>query len=435
MVAQVPYLGKTPLAARAMPHDRRAKPMATMRINLPTSRGYSLSGAVELPPGTVRGAALFAHCFTCTKQSRAAIDISRQLALQGIACLRFDFTGLGDSEGEFGHAGFATDIEDIRDAAHALIDRYGGPILLIGHSLGGAGVLAALDDIGREHVAAIATIAAPADVPHALHRVEGDLDAIRRDGEGTVSIGGRPFTVGSPFLERAQAVDLKGEVAALKCPLLILHSPTDALVGIENATALFGAARHPKSFVSLDDADHLLLNDADADFAAGVIAAWATRYMKPRPLERPGEGEVRVATGHGRFGTQVATPAHAFTADEPRSYGGDDTGPTPYDLLLASLGTCTAMTMKMYADRKQWPLEGVSIRLRHERDHDDDHDKGDTAPDVVPGAKMQALYRSIAITGDDLSQAQREKLMEIADRCPVHRTLEGDLHIHTEEAD
>jgi uncharacterized OsmC-like protein/fermentation-respiration switch protein FrsA (DUF1100 family) len=402
--------------------------MPTKKITIATDAGHTLEGSLELPTGLVRGAALFAHCFTCTKQSRAAVSVSRALAKEGIACLRFDFTGLGGSEGEFGRAGFATDVADLVAAAEELLDRFAQPILLVGHSLGGAAVLAAADDLGFDKVAAIATIGAPSDVPHVLQRIDGDLEAIRKEGEGEVTIGGRDFALSRDFLEKVENTDLLEEVARLKRPLLFLHSPTDDVVGIENASALFRAAKHPKSFVSLEGADHLLLNDADAHFAASVIASWAGRYIPMRedwPMPKDG---VVVKTGHGKFGTEVHTRNHRFVADEPTSYGGDDTGPTPYDLLNAALGTCTAMTMKMYADKKGWPLEGVTVEVTHERNHKEECDHVEA---MEEGRQMQALNRRIALHGEDLDEDQRRRIIEIADKCPVHRTLEGELHVHT----
>jgi putative redox protein len=401
--------------------------MPSEALSITTPAGHNLSGALELPTGLVRGAAVFAHCFTCTKQSRAAISVSRALARQGIATLRFDFTGLGASEGEFGRAGFAADIADLIAVAGHLHDRFGSRVLLVGHSLGGAAVLAAASELGADIVAAIATIGAPSDVPHVLHIIEGDHDAIRRDGEGQVTIGGKSFALSREFLERTEAVDLLDLVKALRVPYLVLHSPTDTIVGVEHAGALFGAAFHPKSFVSLAGADHLLTDPADAEFTASMIAAWAARYL-PLAADWPmPEQGVVVQTGHGKFGTEVHTASHRFLADEPRSYGGDDTGPTPYDLLLAALGTCTAMTMKMYADRKGWPFAGARIHLTHERDHQEDCGHA-----LDENVQIQALNRTIELLGDQLTDEQRAKIIEIADKCPVHRTLEGHLHIHTQ---
>jgi len=403
--------------------------MPTQSLTIPTTRGYDLAGSIELPTGLVRGAALFAHCFTCTKQSLAAVAVTRALARHGIACLRVDFTGLGGSGGDFGRAGFASDVEDLIDSAAYLVERFGQGIMLVGHSLGGAAVLAAGDMLPKGDVAAIATIGAPADVPHVLGNVKGDLAAIERDGQGDVTIAGRSFTLSRAFLDKTRGIDLLLEVSDLRIPLLFCHSPTDEVVGVENAGKLFEAARHPKSFVSLAGADHLLTDTEDANFAADIIASWGHRYI---PMERdwpmPEDGIVAV-TGNGKVGTEVHTKSHRFLVDEPRDYGGDDTGPTPYDLLNAALGACTAMTMKMYADRKGWPLESATVSVRHERDHVDECDHVEA---MEEGRKLQALHRTIAITGD-LDENQRVKLIEIADKCPVHRTLEGELHVHTEE--
>jgi len=404
--------------------------MPTESLKITTTHGHELSGSLELPTGLVRGAALFAHCFTCTKQSKAATAVTRALAREGIASLRCDFTGLGASQGEFGRAGFASDVEDLIVSAQYLVDRFECPILLVGHSLGGAAVLAASAGLGRGMVAAVATIGAPSDVPHVLHNIKGDLAQIDKDGKGDVSIGGRNFLLGREFLEKTREVDLLAVMAKLRVPLMIMHSPTDEIVGIDHAGKLFDAAKHPKSFVSLAGADHLLLDENDANFAARMIAAWAARYLPNKAVPAMPDEGVMVHTGNGKFGTEVHTPSHRFVADEPTSYGGDDSGPTPYDLLLAALGTCTAMTMKMYADRKQWPFEGTRVHVTHQRNHAEDCDHCEDE-----GAQVQALHRKIELLGDALSDDQRQQIIAIADKCPVHRTLEGHLHIHTQAVD
>lgn len=253
--------------------------MPTEDFKIPKPDGHDLAGSLELPEGAVLGAALYAHCFTCTRQSKAAVWIARALARHGIACLRFDFTGLGDSKGDFGEKGFDSDVTDVAAAADALGEKYPGPLLLVGHSLGGAAVLGAVDEIGEKRIAAIATIGAPADVPHVLGNIKGDLDAIERDGEGQVTIGGREFNLERAFLERTRAAKLLEEVARLRVPLMFCHAPTDSVVDVDHAAQLFTAAKHPKSFLSLAGADHLLTRQADAEFAAEVIAAWAKRYL------------------------------------------------------------------------------------------------------------------------------------------------------------
>ncbi|WP_375291327.1 alpha/beta fold hydrolase [Qipengyuania sp.] len=405
--------------------------MPTQTVTIPTARGYTLAGSLEEPVGLVRGSAIYAHCFTCTKQSRAAVEVSRALAREGIATLRFDFSGLGGSGGDFGRAGFASDIEDLIAAVGYLCESYGDGVLMVGHSLGGAAVLAAAEMLEHGKAAAVATIGAPADVPHVLGNIHGDLAAIERDGSGEVEIGGRRYNLSREFLEKTETIDLLAEVARLRVPVMLCHSPTDETVGIENAGRLFEAAKHPKSFLSLAGADHLLLDPADADFAGRMIANWAQRYMPLRENWPLPEDGVTIGSGNGRFGVEVHTRSHAFVADEPRSVGGDDAGPTPYDLLLSALGTCTAMTMKLYAVRKGYPLDHVRVDVRHERDHVPDGDCHEQAMET--GDKVQALYRSIALTGPDLTEEQRAKIVAIADKCPVHRTLEGELHIHTEE--
>lgn len=411
----------------------------TREITLPSETltienrsGHTLTGSLELPSGLVRGAAVFAHCFTCTKQSHAAIKVARALAGQGIACLRFDFTGLGGSEGDFGRAGFATDIDDLVSAAEQLCKRFHGKILLVGHSLGGAAVLAAGHRLGPDKIAAIATIGAPSDVPHVLDNIKGDLKAIERDGAGEVSIGGRPFNLSKAFLDNTRTADLIEKVSYLRVPLMIAHSPTDLIVGVDHASRLFDAAKHPKSFISLAGADHLLTNENDAGFAAGIIAQWAQRYLPDDGAWPVPEEGVLVRTGYGKFGTEVHTASHHFIADEPTNYGGDDSGPTPYDLLGAALGTCTAMTMKMYADKKGWPFEGASVEVTHDRSH---HQDCDHCQNVGENAQIQSLNRRITLHGDGLSDDQRSRIIAIAEKCPVHRTLEGHLHIHTQSGD
>ena len=399
--------------------------MPTEAFSVLTKAGHTLSGSLEMPTGLLRGAAVFAHCFTCTKQSKAAVSVARALASEGIACLRFDFTGLGGSQGEFGRAGFSSDVDDLVATVGALADRFNTKLLLIGHSLGGAAVLAAAHQLGKDKVAAIATIGAPSDVPHVLHNIKGDQGAIRRDGSGTVSIGGREFLLGREFLEQTEAVNLLELLGGLRIPYLCLHSPTDQIVGIEHATALFGTAFHPKNFVSLAGADHLLTDARDAGFAAKTIAAWADRYLPE--TENPINTEVGVLsqTGYGKFGTEVHAGTHHFIADEPLNYGGDNSGPTPYDLLGAALGTCTVMTMKMYADRKKLPLDMARVHVTHERKHSVDCEECET------GETVQALHREIELVGPELTEADRDRIIAIADKCPVHRTLEGKLHIVT----
>ena len=388
--------------------------------------GHALDGRLELPRyGKPRATAIFAHCFTCGKDSRAATTITRALAERGIAVLRFDFAGLGGSEGDF--SSFATQVEDLRAAADALAAAGYPPSLLVGHSLGGAAVIAASQQL--DGIAAVVTIGAPADTDHVLEHLGGKREEIMVDGEAVVRLGGRDFCVKKDFIENTAGQLQQDRLEALDAPLLVLHSPTDDLVGIDNARRIFEAARHPKSFVSLDGADHLLTDPAQATYAAKLIAAWSLRYVgeteeatAPMPLD----GTVRVETAGGKFAQFVSFRDHRFIADEPESVGGFDDGPTPYDLLLGALGTCTAMTMQMYARHKDFPLDGVAVTLEHSRDHG-----ADTRSDVDGGAqKIEVIDMHLELKGAALTEEQREKIIAIADKCPVHRTLTGDLHIH-----
>jgi len=387
--------------------------------------GQRLDGRLEKPRyAPPRGAALIAHCFTCGKQSRAATRIASALAEQGIAVLRFDFTGLGGSDGDFANAGFVSNVEDLAAAALAMEAQGLPPRLLIGHSLGGAAAIAAAERIAS--LRALVTINAPFDTEHVFEQFGEALGAIEETGGADVSLAGRTFRIARGFVEQGRNQPQAQRLAALNCALLVLHAPQDEVVGIDNARAIFQAARHPKSFVALDGADHLLFEPGAAGYAAAIIAAWAQPYLDP-PQPRPSHfgGTVEVSTAGGKFAQLVRTAHHTFIADEPEAVGGGDQGPTPYDLLLAALGACTAMTIQIYAQRKGIALDKVRIELEHSRDHHldcIDCEKG--------GSPIQALDRAIELTGQ-LTEEERLRLMEIADKCPVHRTLEGELHIHT----
>lgn len=390
--------------------------------------GQTLVGRLERPAGPVRGAALFAHCFTCGKDIFAARRISRRLAAMGIAVLRFDFTGLGHSDGEFANSGFSGNVDDLLAAAAAMAEKGLAPGLLIGHSLGGAAIIAAAGQIASAK--AVATIAAPADPAHVTHHFAHAEDAIETHGEAPVTLGGRDFTISRAFLRDLRSSTLTEHLRHLKRALLILHAPLDAIVGIDNAAALFTAARHPKSFVTLDGADHLLSRPADADYAANTIATWAERYLDmapaPQDVEVP-EGITRVTESDPNgFLQDVHLGHHHLKADEPVAYGGTDLGPSPYQYLAAGLGACTSMTIRMYARRKGWKLAGVSVDVSHDKRHASDCD------DCENGQKIDTFTRDITLIGD-LDDDQRAKLITIADKCPVHRTLEAKAAIITRE--
>ncbi|MEQ9189836.1 MAG: alpha/beta fold hydrolase [Alphaproteobacteria bacterium] len=420
------------MALPQSPENRRPTARSSQKVSFPGAGGDRLAARLDHPagtePGAARGLAMFAHCFTCSKDTHAASRIAAGLVEQGFAVLRFDFTGLGGSDGEFANTNFSSNVADLEAAAAWLGQTHRAPDLLIGHSLGGAAVLAAAG--AMPSVKAIVTIGAPADPAHVAHLFDGQREMIEQDGAVEVAIAGRPFRVTRQFLHDIENQMVLGKVASLRRALLVIHAPRDAIVGIGHAGEIFAAARHPKSFLSLDDADHLLTRPQDAAYAAQVIAAWALRYLPEPAMDDAGEarpaGEVRVRSVAGtRFAQTIDAGQHRLRSDEPLSVGGDDSGPTPYDLLLAGLGACTSMTVRMYADRKEWPLQRVSIDLRHERIHAED-----CAECESRDGKVDLIHRRIHIDGD-LDEAQRERLLEIADRCPVHRTLTGAIRIET----
>ncbi len=388
-------------------------------FQFPNSDGQRLAGRLEWPLGTPRAFALFAHCFTCSKGSAAAARIARGLSRLGLAVLRFDFTGLGDSEGEFANTGFSSNVEDLVAAADALRREHRAPSLLIGHSLGGAAVLLAARRIPE--VRAVATLAAPSEPGHVRRLLRGSEDEIRRAGSAEVELGGRRFRIGRAFLDDLEDATLLERLPELGAALLVAHSPQDEVVGIDHARRLFEAARHPKSFLTLDGADHLLTRRADAEYASGLIRAWVERYLDPAPEPEATErGTVRVREVGRGFEQEIQAGEHLWLADEPVALGGGDLGPNPYDLLLGALGACTSMTLRMYARHKGLDLEHVAVTLRHERVHAEDCADCEQGK----GRRLERIERVIELEGR-LEPAQRQRLLEIADRCPVHRTLEG----------
>lgn len=400
--------------------------MTTERITFPGHSGDTLSARLDLPEGPHLATALFAHCFTCSKDIPAARRIAARLASMGIAVLRFDFTGLGHSKGEFANTTFTSNVGDLTAAAAYLERRGMAPSLLIGHSLGGAAVLKAAGDMTG--IKAVVTIGAPFDPGHVTHNFAHALEDIQTKGKAQVDLGGRPFTIGKAFVEDVQAQALAPAIRDLRAALLVMHAPRDAVVGIENATNIFIAARHPKSFVTLDDADHLVTQARDAEYAAEVIAAWVARYLDLAPPAPPigaPEGIVRVSEADpSGFLQDVQAGPHHLRADEPLAYGGTNRGPSPYGLLAAGLGACTSMTLRMYARRKGWPLKHVSVDVSHDKVHAQD-------AGTPNAANIDLFRRRITVTGD-LDAEQRLKLLEIADKCPVHKTLEASSRVETE---
>jgi putative redox protein len=402
--------------------------MPAERFDFPNARGERLAALLDAPPGEPRSYALFAHCFTCGKDVHAATRIAQALTALGIAVLRFDFTGLGSSEGEFVNTTFSSNVADLVAAADRLRATRRAPALLIGHSLGGAAVLTAAAAVPEAR--AVVTIAAPSDPGHVVGLLRERVEEIRTQGEVEVAIAGRPFRIRREFLDDIAEQRLTAQIAQLRKALLIFHSPVDQIVGIDNASRIFLAAKHPKSFISLADADHLLSRRSDAVYVANVLAAWAERYLDPAPareIESTAPAVVVTETREGRFQQLVEVGKHRLLADEPAAVGGLGSGLTPYDLLLAALGACTSMTLRLYAERKALPLERVSVRLQHERIH-----AADCANCETKEGMLDRIDRTVWLHGD-LDDDQRRRLLEIADKCPVHRTLTSEVEIRTRE--
>ncbi len=401
--------------------------MKTENVTFKSAAGHDLSGRLERPAGTPRAWAVFAHCFTCSKESAAAVRVSRALAAHGFAVLRFDFAGIGASGGAFAEATFSTNVDDLVAAADHLRSVYGTPSLLIGHSLGGAAVLAAAERI--PDAAAVVTISAPADVAHVEQNFADAIAANETEGEADVKLGGTLFTINREHLRDFRNQPQAKRIAGLRKALLVLHAPTDDLVGIDNATAIFMSAKHPKSFVSLDDANHFLTRPEDAAYAADVISGWSARYIPKPDLPKHPEGAVVAEeTGAGPYSNIIRSGAHILTADEPVDVGGNDTGPSPYDLLAASLAACKSMTMRMYANQKKWDVGRITVSVKHDKVH-----AADCADAETREGKIDLFKVGITFDGA-LDAAQREKLIGISGKCPVHRTLQSEVKIVTASA-
>lgn len=398
------------------------------KFSFPKSNGQELAARLDMPKGTPQSYALFAHCFTCTKDIFAANRIAKGLTDNGIAVLRFDFTGLGASEGEFANTNFTSNVGDLVAAADHMRKTLSAPEIIIGHSLGGAAVLSAAKHIPESK--AVITVGAPADPSHVVHNFKSSIKEIEDTGEAEVLLVGRPFRIQKQFIDDVKEQNLQKDIKDLRKALLVFHAPLDQTVGIENAADIYNAAKHPKSFISLDDADHLLTKRADADYVANVISSWVDRYIghveaKSPILPKAKKDTVVVGeTGDGKFINAVVTGSgHIFSADEPESVGGNNSGPTPYDLLLAALGACKSMTMRMYADHKGFNLDRAEVKLSHSKIHAEDCEECETEK-----GKVDHIDTEITITGD-LTQEERQKIFEIAEKCPVHKTITGEIII------
>lgn len=387
-----------------------------------TSGNNKLSGLLETPESNIRFYALFAHCFTCSKDVAAASRISRALTAKGVAVLRFDFTGLGNSDGDFANTNFSSNIQDLIAAADFLREGYQAPKLLIGHSLGGAAVLGVAQSVPES--VAVVTIGAPSDAAHVAHNFAAHIDDINEKGEAEVSLAGRHFTIQKQFLDDINSYG-NAHISKLKKALLVMHSPIDKTVSIKEAEKIYQAALHPKSFVSLDNADHLLTKKADAEYAADVIATWANRYIvsdQETYQSSVSKGHVLVEEKDHKFTQHVSTSSHYWLADEPVKMGGKNAGPDPYEHLLAGLGACTSMTLRMYAQRKNLPIEHIKVELTHTRNYEDDCNNCEQQNGI------EAIVRKISFVGN-LDEQQKARFLEIADKCPVHKTLHNDVAV------
>jgi putative redox protein len=407
--------------------------MQNEKVTFENDEGQALSGLLALPETPPKAYALFAHCFTCSKNLKAATNIARALADSGIAVLRFDFTGLGQSEGDFADTNFSSNVSDLLAAVRFLAEKYGAPEILVGHSLGGTAVLQAAADVPS--AVAVATIGSPSDPEHVRHLFAGAEETLRDEGIAEVNLGGRPFTMKQQFLDDLQRHGLPATIRSLRKALLIMHAPLDDIVEIDNASELFARALHPKSFISLDKADHLLTREEDSVYAGHVLAAWASRYLdstraaaEPDKLDT-GDYETAARTYTGGFRTEVIAGGHALVADEPASVGGTGEGPSPYDLLSAALAACTSMTLKMYASHKKLDLDSATVRVRHGKIHAQDCEDCESAE-----GRIDQFERELSLAGS-LTDEQRKRLLEIADRCPVHRTLHSEVKVRTALAD
>jgi len=401
--------------------------MRKINVTFQNHSGETLAGILDLPVGAPRAYALFAHCFTCSKNLLAATNISRALTDAGFAVLRFDFTGLGQSEGEFADTNFSSNVDDLVAAARFLEAEHEAPALLVGHSLGGTAVLQAAADI--DSAVAVATIGSPADPAHVEHLLAPARDELEKEGFAEVQLGGRPFTIKRQFLDDIARHPLPESLGTLRKALMILHAPLDDTVELDNASRLYAAAKHPKSFVSLDKADHLLTREADSRYAGQVIATWAARYLPEADAveaDDAPEGTVVARTEIGGFRTSLQAGPHHLVADEPESVGGTNLGPSPYGLLSAALASCTTMTLRMYATHKKLNLRAVTASVTHDRIHAKD------CEDCEQGSGKVDEFRRVLTFDGDLTGEQRQRLLEIADKCPVHRTLHGDIKVRTE---
>jgi len=402
--------------------------MNLQKVSFQNKKGQNLAGRLELPANRYpHNFVIFAHCFTCTKNLSAVRNIGKALTANGFGVLRFDFTGLGESDGDFENTNFSGNVEDLIAAADYLENNYSAPTLLVGHSLGGAAVIFASAQI--KAIKAVATIGTPSNPTHVQNLLKSGLEEIEASGKAIVNLSGRDFTIKKQFLDDLESQALPKILNGLRKPLLILHSPQDDTVGIKNAEEIYIAAHHPKSFVSLDGADHLLSNKTDSQYAGEVISGWAKRYLAIDSEQQEPKTKHQVAAsvgGEDGFTTQMKVGNHYMIADEPIDVGGNDFGPSPYELVSAGLSACTAMTIQMYAKRKGWQIDNIEVHTSYSRTH-----AADCEDCEAENTKIDTFHREIKLTAN-LDEKQQKRILEIADKCPVHKTLHSENQVITE---
>ena len=401
--------------------------MQLQKVTFQNKEGQVLAGRLELPVNQhPHNFALFAHCFTCNKNLAAVRNISKALTANGFGVLRFDFTGLGESDGDFGDTNFSGNVEDLVEAANYLSEHHKAPSLIIGHSLGGAAAVYAAASIAS--IKAVVTIGAPANPKHVRHLLQNNIAEIQSSGQAVVNIGGRSFTIKKQFLDDLESKSMGETLKGLRKSILIMHSPQDDVVEIANAQEMYLAAHHPKSFISLDGADHLLSSKKDSIYAGEVISGWAKRYLDIEGNENLLQTDHQVVASldfEDGFTTQMKVGNHYLLADEPTSFGGNDFGPSPYELVSAGLSACTAMTLQMYAKRKGWHIENVEVHTTYSRTHAIDCEDCDSET-----SKIDTFHKEIKIEGD-FDEKQLQRLLQIADKCPVHKTLHNEVQVIT----
>lgn len=399
--------------------------MKREKVSFESAQGNKLVAHIAFPADQKPiNYVIFAHCFTCTKNLNAVRNISFGLSKHGYAVMSFDFTGLGESEGEFADTNFTSNMDDLVAASNFLKEKYQAPTLLVGHSLGGAAVLMAAAQI--DSVKAIATIGAPAQPEHILHLIKDGVDQIKKNGKAEISIGGRPFTIKEQFLEDLKQRKGLNTLEDLRKAVLIMHSPQDDVVSIENAKEIYENAFHPKSFISLDGADHLLSKKEDSIYTGEMIAMWAGRYVtlsQEAQLSTDAQTVALIGPEEDNYTTQIVTEGHHLLADEPEDVGGDNFGPSPYGFLTSALAACTAITLRMYANRKKWAVNEIQVHVNQDHSHEKDSENCESEE-----GKITYFDRQIEIKGD-LTDEQRERLIEIAKKCPVHKTLESKIEV------